>query len=154
MEYPIKVFEIGSGQECVKMEIVEAFGFPNTTSFRGGYDVRCKLEIRTGVYTCYTENYYTATSALYDFYIALQDCHDKLSGKATYSVYYPENDLVLEVEFTQKGAVYVNGKYHENPTINDILYFELVTDQSYFKDVLSDLKKIILTFGDKKGLKK
>ena len=154
MEYPIKVFEIGSGQEYVKMEILEAFGFPKTTSFRGGYDVRCRLEIKVGVYACYTENYYTATGALYDFYVALQDCYDKLSGKVAYSVRYPENDLVLEVEFTHKGAVYVNGKYRDNPTVNDVLYFELVTDQSYFKDVLSDLKKIILAFGDKKGVKK
>ena len=154
MEYPIKVFEIGSGQERIKLEILEVFGFPKETSFRGGYDVKCNLEITAGVYACRTTNYYTATSALYDFYVALQDCYSKLNGKATYSVYCPENDLVIEVTFTPKGDVYINGKYHDNPPIKDILYFEFGTDQSYFKDVLSDLKKIVLTFGDKKGVKK
>ena len=153
MDYPIRVFEIGSGQEYIKMEILEAYGFPKTTSFRGGYDVRCKLEIKVGVYGCYTKDYCTTTGALYDFYVALQDCYDKLNGKATYSVYCPENDLVIEVEFTPKGDVYVNGKYRENLDTENFISFEFVTDQSYFKAVLSDLKKILLVFGDKKGRK-
>ena len=154
MEYPIKVFEIGSGQKRIKLEILEAFGFPKQTSFRGGYDIRCHLEIISGVYTCCTENYYTATGALYDFYIALQYCYDKLNGKATYSVHYPENELVFDVIFNPQGRVDVEGKYKDNPASNDALYFELGTDQSYFKDILSDLKKIFLIFGDKKGIKK
>ena len=154
MEYPIKVFEITSGQEHIKLELLEVFGFPKETSFRGGYDVRCNLEIIAGVYACRTRNYYTATSALYDFYVALQDCYSKLSGKATYSVYCPENELVIEVMFTPKGDVYLNGKYHDNLATKNILYFEFATDQSYFKDVISGLKKIVLTFGDKKGINK
>lgn len=36
MDFPIKVFEIGSGQEIIKLEILEVFGFPNEPSFMGG----------------------------------------------------------------------------------------------------------------------
>lgn len=153
MDYPIKVFEIGSGQEYIKLEILEVFGFPKDTSFRGGYDIRCNLEIKASVYTCCTENYFTATGALYDFYVALQDCYDKLNGKAIYSVYYPENNLVFEVEF-DRGQVKIEGTYQDNPAIENVLKFEFGSDQSYFKQVLSDLKRIILTFGDKKGINK
>lgn len=155
MDYPIKAFElVGNGQERIKLEILEAFGFPKETSFRGGYDVRCNLEITVGTYSCRTRQYYTATSALYDFYISLQDCYNKLSGKAVYSVYCPENDLVFEVTFNQSGSVEIVGKYHDNPATKNVLHFEFCTDQSYFKDVLGDLKKVFLTFGDKKGIKK
>lgn len=153
MEYPMKAFEIiGSGQERIKLEILEVFGFPNETSFRGGYDIRCSLEINVGIYSCRTNNYYAATSALYDFYMDLQNCYDKLNGKAIYSVYYPENDFVLEVQFNQ-GKVHIHGKYYDNPLIKNGLNFELFLDQSYFTDVLSDLRKIVSIFGDKKGVK-
>ena len=154
MDYPIKIFEIvGTKQERIKLEILEVFGFPNDTSFRGGYDARCHLEITLGAYACQTARYYTATASIYDFYVALQDCYNKLSGKATYSVYCPENDLVLEVIFNHSGCVEIKGKYRDDLAVNNVLSFEFCTDQSYFKEILSDLKKIYLTFGDKKGIK-
>lgn len=111
------------------------------------------MEISAGIYTVRTRNYYTATSALYDFYIALQECYNNLCGKATYSVRCPENDLVFEVKFNKKGSVYIEGKYQDNPPINNVLYFEFDTDQSYFKEVLSDLKKVFLIFDDRRGAK-
>jgi len=154
MDFPIKVFEIGFGQEYIKLEILEVYGFPDQTSFRGGYDVRCNLEITVGAYNCRTQNYYTATSALYDFYIALQDCYNKVSGKATYNVLDPENYLVFEVMFTQRGGVQISGKYQDDPVVNNILDFEFTSDQSYFKEVISDLKKIVLQFGDNQGIKR
>lgn len=82
MNFPIKCFEIkGFKQERIKLEILEVFGFPDETSFRGGYDIRCNLEINAGIYACRTENYYSSTSALYDFYIALQNCYDNLTAR-------------------------------------------------------------------------
>ena len=153
MDYPIKVFEIkGFGEESIKLEILEVFGFPNEISFRGGYDIRCNLEITSGLYTFRTEHYYSATSALYDFYVALLNCYNILNGKATYNVYCAENDFVFEVTFNL-GQIKVNGKYKDDPIKKNFLNFEFGSDQSYFKEVLSDLKKIVLMFGDKKGIK-
>ena len=154
MNLPIKVFEIkGFGQERIKLEISEVFGFPDETSFRGGYDIRCNLEINAGIYTCRTEQYFSTTSAIYNFYVALQNCYDKLNGKAIYSVYCPENDLIFEAAFKQ-GQVKIEGTYRHDPSVKDVLTFEFNSDQSYFKEVLSDLKKVYLTFGGNKGVNK
>ena len=154
MDYPIKVFEINSPDgDCIKMEILEVYGFPNGTSFRGGYDILCSLEITAEAYTVRSERYYSATGALYDFYIALQNCYDKLNGKAIYNVYHAENDLDFEVNF-DNGKVKVSGSYQDNPHVKNVLSFEFISDQSYFKEVLNDLKKIVLLFGDNKGMRK
>ena len=145
MDYPIKAFEIiGRNDERIKLEITEVYGYPEQTSFRGGYDVVCNLEITAGVYSVYSDHYYSSTGALYDFYTALQKCYDSLNGKAKYAVYCAENDLEFEVVFDQ-GRVEVIGSYsHDDPTSNNSLHFEFVSDQSYFVAVLNDLKKIVL----------
>ncbi|MDE7107923.1 MAG: hypothetical protein K2O39_06320 [Clostridiales bacterium] len=135
------------------MEIIEVYGFPNGTSFRGGYDILCSLEITAEAYTVRSERYYSATGALYDFYVALQNAYDKLNGKAIYNVYCAENDLEFEVTF-DNGKVKVSGSYQDNPHVKNVLSFEFISDQSYFKEVLNDLKKIVLMFGDKKGMRK
>lgn len=150
MNYPVKVLEItGTRGECIKMEVAEVFGYPSEPSFRGGYDVRCNLEITVGVYACRTTHYYTATSAIHNFYVALTDCYEKLDGTATYNVYCPENDLTLEVTFNKAGRVDLCGKYRDDLAQNTALTFEFVTDQSYFKEILSDLKKLLLMFDTK-----
>lgn len=152
MEFPIKVFEIkGCGDESIKLEIAEVFGFPNETSFWGGYDVRCNLEIKVGVYTVRTEHY-SSTGALYDFYIALQNYYNMLNGKAIYDA-MAEHDLTIEVLFN-RSQVEVKGQYRYDATKMTSLAFEFVSDQSYFNEVLHDLKKIVLEFGDNKGIKK
>lgn len=154
MEYPIKAFEIqGRGGESVKLEIVEVFGYPDQPSFRGGYDIRCDLEILAGAYSVRTDLYYSSTGALYDFYVALQKCYDKLNGKAIYNVYCAENDLDMEIVFDM-GRVHITGRYRENIATQNSLYFEFDSDQSYFVEILRDLKKIVSTFGDKKGVRK
>ncbi len=153
MEYPIKVFEIkGCEDESIKLEIVEVFGFPDETSFWGGYDVRCNLEIKVGVYTVRTEHY-SSTGSLYDFYIALLNYYNTLNGKAIYDAYMAEHDLTIEILFNQ-GQVEVKGQYRYDATKRTSLVFEFVSDQSYFNEVLRDLKKIVLSFGDNKGIKK
>ena len=154
MEYPIRVFEIkGYGNECIRLEIAETFGFPNETSFRGGYDVRCSLDITVGIYTAHTDHYYSSTGALYNFYIALQNCYNTLNGKAIYAVSMAENDLTMKVLFN-KGKVEIKGHYRDNLAESTSLSFELVSDQSYFNEVLLDLKKVVLAFGDNKGINK
>ena len=141
MEFPIKAFEInGRGGERVKLDIVEVFGYPDEPSFRGGYDIRCSLEITAGAYTVRTDSYYSATGALAEFYTALKNCYDRLNGQALYNVYCAENDLELTVAFDM-GKVYVHGSYREDMASKNRLDFELATDQSYFVEILRDLKK-------------
>ncbi|MDE5943336.1 MAG: hypothetical protein K2H30_03915 [Clostridia bacterium] len=153
MDYPIKVFEIkGFSGERIKLEITEVFGFPKETSFRGGYDVSCNLEISSGLYNMRTNHYYSSTGALYNFYNELLKCYNDLTGMASYKLNYPENYLDLNVEFDEYG-VNISGKYQDDPTVENFLNFEFTSDQSYFREVLSELKKIVLQFGDNQGIK-
>ena len=154
MNYPIKVFEIkGSLGECIKLEIIEVFGFPNETSFKGGYDVRCSLEIISGPYSMRTNHYFSSTGALYDFYNILFKCYSNLKGIASYKIIYPDNYFDLNIKFDEYGGVNISGKYQDRLDVKNILNFEFTSDQSYFKEVISDLKKIVLQFGDNQGVK-
>lgn len=150
MDYPIKVFEIkgDGGTAHIKLEINEIYGFPDEESFRGGYDICCDLEIVCGNYTARSGNYISSTGALKAFYNELFTCYKSLNGKATYKVHCPENDFEFDVTFSQ-GSVKVTGKYQDDFVIKNILNFEFYSDQSYFGEVMSDLKKvIILTYNE------
>lgn len=154
MEYPIKTFEIkGFSSERIKLEITEVFGFPDETSFRGGYDIKCNLEITSGIYIIRTNNYYSSTGALYNFYNELLKCYNDLKGIASYKLNYPENYFDLNIKFDELGIA-ISGKYQDDPVVKNILNFKFTSDQSYFKEVISDLKKIVLRFGNNRGIKK
>ena len=151
MEQPIKAFEIKDGKgNYVKLEIIEVYGFPDQNSFRGGYDIKCNLTIKSGLYFVDTNYYLSSTGALYNFYNDLNKAYKKLTGATKYEVYLSENDLTFTVLFEQ-GEVKVTGKYQDNPTEKNILEFEFYSDQSFFYEVLQDLKTVINLFGDNKG---
>lgn len=145
-------FEIrGKKGELVKAEIVEVFGFPEETSFRGGYEIRCSLEISVGNYSVKTANYFSSTGALYNFYKDLEVCFEKLSGTAVYGVYLPDTPFDLMVAF-DAGKVNIDGMYQDDPSKKNRLFFEFESDQSYFNNVLFDLKSVAYKFGGNKGI--
>ena len=154
MDYPIKAFEIkGFPGERIKLELIAVFGFPNEISFKGGYDIGCNLEINSGAYSMRTNHYYSSTGALYNFYNKLLKCYNDLKGTASYELIYPDNYFDLNVKFDEYGSVNISGKYQDRPDVKNVLNFEFTSDQSYFKEVISDLKKIVLQFGDNQGVK-
>lgn len=151
MDLPVTAFDIkGPSNDYIKLKIIDVYDFPDNTSFRGGYDVKCSLEISSGIYSVSTDNYYASTGALFNFYTELDKCYNNLNGKCVYEVYCAENDFRFEVLFNN-GHATVSGSYKDDPIKADVLYFEFQSDQSYFKDVLDDLKKIVSIFGDNKG---
>lgn len=151
MEFPIVAFDIKDGKgNYIKLEISNVYGYPNETSFRGGYDVKCYLTVRSGIYFVNSDSYFSSTGALYEFYRELSGVYEKLNGTANYKVYMPENDLTFAVEFN-RDRVKIAGKFRDDPCENNSLEFELFSDQSYFAEVLRDLKKVVSLFGDNKG---
>ena len=132
MEENMIAFDIKGTNGEIKLEIVEVYDFPERTSFREGYDIRCKLTIRVGVYAVATENYFSCTGALKSFYSDLKKCYEILNGTANYEVPWPENELKFNLNF-KDGKVFIVGS---------LLNFELNSDQSYFIDVLKDLKTV------------
>lgn len=50
--------------EKISMELNEVIGFPNGTSYEGGYDIICTLAIDAGCYHIEFDRLYSATGAL------------------------------------------------------------------------------------------
>lgn len=147
MEQPLKAFEINDGKgNFIKLAINEIYGYPNEPSFRGGYDINCDLTIKSGLYCVETDRYLSTTGALYNFYSGLNKAYKDLNGSVKYEVYTPENDLTFTVTF-ESGNVKITGKYQDDPAEKNILNFEFRSDQSFFPEVLRDLKTVFNFFG-------
>ena len=55
----------GYDGEKIALKLKEVIGFPDSTSYEGGYDIICSLEIDVGCYKAKFDRYYSATGALY-----------------------------------------------------------------------------------------
>lgn len=154
MVLPMLAFSLnGYNDEKITLIINEAISFPDSTSYEGGYDIIGTLEIYAGSYHVFAERYFFATGTLYRFSEELQDCYSKLEGIATYKMFL-ENELDFSVEMTGRGHAKIIGSYQERPDINNILQFEIETDQSCFKSVIQDIKNVKKTFGGYQGIRK
>ncbi len=60
----------GYDGEKIALKLKEIIGFPDSTSYEGGYDIICSLEIDVGCYKAKFDRYYSATGALYSFSLA------------------------------------------------------------------------------------
>ncbi len=154
MNLPIKVFNIkGKEYGYIKMEIVKTYGFPESLSFRGGYDIKCRLEISSGVYTAKTDTYFTTTGALFSFYRSLSSCYEISQGIGSYSLYCPESILLFEIKYEDNGMAVVSGTYKNDPQVPNTLKFEFKATQADLEQVVFDLRHIVSIFGDMQGKK-
>lgn len=140
----------GINNDKIKIELNEVIGFPESTSIEGGYDMVCTLTIDAGVYHVTYNDYYTATGVLYKFCESLKKCYNTLNGKAEYKMML-ENDLEFEVEMLSNGRAVITGSFQANISRDNILQFEIDTDQSCFKSVIEDIEKLKETYGGMHG---
>lgn len=149
---PMLAFQITGfdEDEYVRLSIDEVFGFPNETSYGGGYGAKGSLAIKTGEYYVSDTHYFT-TGELYCFSKKLKICYENLSGIAILK--NTERALELQCEFNEFGHVIITGNFQSNPIVKNILFFEIETDQTQIQKPLSDLNKIHEFFGDEKGIK-
>ena len=152
MDLPIRAFYLNGYEGKIELVITEVLGFPDTTSYEDGYDVKGNLHINVGCYTARFEDFYFATGVLYRFMEGLEKCYKTLSGKAEYK-HLLENDLEFTLEMTSLGHAKINGTFQENPAVNTKLNFELSTDQTCIKLAIDDIKNIQNIFGSYSGLK-
>ena len=150
-ELPMPAFKIKGIDEYIELTIGEIWGFPNETSYGGGYGAKGILSIRAGKYSVAAVHYFT-TGELYDFFKALEKCYETVSGAAVLE--NTERELELKCEFNKLGHVIVSGTFQANPSVNNMLSFEIITEQTQIKDTLAELKNIYETFGDTKGKRK
>lgn len=72
-------FRITSIDEYIELLIDEVWGFPNETSYGGGYGAKGNHNIRARGYSVSAQHYFT-TGELYRFLLELKCCYDTLSG--------------------------------------------------------------------------
>lgn len=145
MDFPVRAFCLHGSNGKIELTITETLGFPADTSYEGGYDVKGSLDIDIGCYVVRFDDYCFSTGVLRGFMEELEKCYETLRGKAVYKRLW-ENDFAFTLEMTDSGHAVVNGTFQEDPVMNNKLTFELQTDQTYVKPVISDLRKIIRLF--------
>ncbi|MDO5293376.1 MAG: hypothetical protein Q4F05_11560 [bacterium] len=151
MNLPIQAFCLkGYGKDKVVLTIDRILGYPESTSYEGGYDVVGRVEIQAGNYYVTSEKYIFATGTLYRFVKELQRCYKTLNGVATYQMLL-ENELIFRIEMGTGGHATIIGTYQERPDVENILNFEMQTDQTYFNSVIQDIEKLKKIFGDFEG---
>ncbi|KAF5062087.1 hypothetical protein DSECCO2_308390 [anaerobic digester metagenome] len=142
----MEIFSLkGYENEKISLELNEVLGFPDTTSYEGGYDIICTLTINVGCYNVICEEYYSATGAVYNFSNELQKCYDNLEGQAEYHLFL-ENNLVFTVSMKSLGHAVVTGTFQDRTDRENILGFEMETDQTCILQVIqaiNGLKKYI-----------
>ncbi len=141
----------GYDENKIQLTIDEFIGFPNQTDINGGYTFKGTLEIVSDVYMVKKQDVYSATGALYTFSDALKLCYNTLKGSAEYTVIY-ENDFTFTVSMETGGRAIIKGFFKSRSDVENILHFEIPTDQSCFLSVINDINALKKTYGGMQGL--
>jgi hypothetical protein len=147
----VNEFKIAGKQGFIQIELNEVYGFPNETSYLGGYDVKGKIEIKSGNYYVKDAEIWFSTGQLYQFSIQLQKCYNELKGSVTFSEV--ENNLKIELNFNKFGQINIQGYFQELADQENILHYEFESEQSYLTSTLRQLDSIVDQYGDLKGKK-
>ena len=147
-DLPILAFRMTGIDELIELTIDEIWGFPNETNWAGGYAAKGILTIRAGTYFVSAVHYFT-TGELYDFSTGLKNGYNTLKGEAILE--NTERELELKCEFNKFGHVIVSGVFQAHPAINNILSFEIKTDQTQIKECISNLQAVYEIFGGNSG---
>lgn len=137
--------------EKLLLELNEVIDFPHRTSYEGGYDIICTLQLDIGCYHVTCHRYFSATGALYRFSDSLKECYKSLSGSAEYFLLL-EDDLSFTVSMTANGHALVKGRFQERPDKNTALEFEMETDQTCLPPVFWGIDRLKNTYGGMQGI--
>lgn len=138
-------------KEKMLLELNEVIDFPDRTSYEGGYDIICTLQLDIGCYHVKCDRYFSATGTLYRFSDKLKECYKSLSGSAEYHLLL-EDDLSFTVSMTSNGHAMVKGRFQERPDKNTVLEFEMETDQTCLLPVFQGIDRLKNTYGGMQGI--
>ncbi|WP_141638407.1 hypothetical protein [Leptospira weilii] len=150
MKPEIIEFSIAGEQGFIKITIREVFGFPDETSYLGGYDCNCFIEIKSKGYNA-SGNFWCSTGILYDFYTELSIFYKKLEGTLEFKS--PEYQLEFSLSFDNYGHFVIKGNYDEQGLGENSLIFSIESDQSYLVSTINSLRKIVSKYGTNYGIK-
>ncbi len=137
----------GYDGDQITLNLKDVLGYPESTSYEGGYDIDCTLEIKCGCYTVYSQSYFSASGALYRFQNELIKCYESLEGSAHYALQL-ENDLIFDVKMKSGGHAVIEGVFQERPDKSTALKFEIETDQTCLKEVISGIEALKVKLND------
>lgn len=152
MQLPIQAFRLEGVDSLIELTIDELFGFPDETSYGGGYGAKGRLTIRANEYSVVAATHYFTTGELYRFMLQLEECYETLSGTAVLE--NTERELELECQFNKLGHVSFSGSFQGRPDIENILTFECRSDQTQIPAIIASLKHIYSIFGGNYGIKR
>ena len=144
-------FELRGDDGHVKISVGQVYGFPESTSYFGGYDTQSEIEIKCQSYSV-KGILWTTTGELFDFYKRLEDCQKQLKGTCEFKTY--EGHLQLKIEYNNVGQTRITGQYRERPDLLTQLTFEINGDQTYLQHSVSELRSIADKYGDNYGVRK
>jgi hypothetical protein len=144
-------FKIKNELEFFQLSFNEVFDFPEKTCSWGGYDLKAKINLKSGSFSAIINGVYTSTGNIYDFYKQLIVAQKILSGSAKYRGY--EGDFELTIHYTETGGVIVQGYLVELHGPENQLDFTFYADQTFIPDTLRDLEVIVQKYGDNYGIK-
>jgi len=152
MELPMTAFTLGGSNGSISLEIGEVFGFPGETAYGGGYGAHGLLQIRVqtcaGTWTVDADHFFT-TGELNRFEKDLARCYETLGGTATLE--NCENELELTLSVGKTGHATITGKFQELSEFENVLHFQIESDQTYIPKALSQLHRVTEAFGDHLG---
>ena len=137
----------GYEDEKIVLGFSKELGFPNSTGYEGGYDIECFLQISAGGYHVKNAIHYSATGALYRFSSEPKRCYDTLQGEAEYRLKL-ENDLMIKVSMLSGGHAVITGSFQARPDKQNILQFEIATDQTCLLNVIQSIDSLKGKYGD------
>ena len=141
----------GESGSFIEIIYSEVYGFPENTSYFGGYEVSAKINIKSEGFSL-NSDFYTSTGEIYTFFENLKICNKNLSGSTKYISY--EDNLEIFISYDNLGHLKINGSFQTNSILNNKLIFEFISDQSYISETLNNFQPIINKYGDNYGIKK
>ena len=151
MDLPMIAFTLEGENGSISLEIDEVFGFPEETAYGGGFGACGAMHIQaeglTGTWSVDVKHYFN-TGELNRFEKELARCYENLGLSGTATLENAECELELALSFGKTGHVAITGKFEEHSHLNNMLHFEIGSDQTYIPKMLSQLRCVREVFGD------
>ncbi|MGB6406561.1 MAG: hypothetical protein WBF39_03740 [Planococcus donghaensis] len=139
-------FMIAGKQGFIRIELTEVYGFPEETSYLGGFGVQGSIEIKSGNYYVKDAELWFSTGQVYEFFVQLQKAYQSLKGRVIFME--SDNNLDLSLHFNQFGQINIKGNFQEVSEPENSLQFEFESEQSYLVSTLQQLQRIVDYYGD------
>jgi hypothetical protein len=148
MENRLEGFTIIAGSDGIKINFETVYGFPDQTSYNGGFDVECAIKIWCGPFRVESK-VFLSTGELYKFYQQLLNICLHSSGTAILTNH--EDDFELSVTFSSHGVCRVLGRYRQSYSTETEMKFDMNSDLINMESALNDLRCIVERYGNDKG---